>query len=167
MKKIMILSIQWLTAITMIVLLVCYTGCANRQADIEKHKTLIRQEFDEAWNKGNTEILDVHIAPDFVRHCPPNPDIVGLNALKEYIKKTPEVFTSFQATIDEIICTGDKSITRFTIRAIPRGQDKEVTMTGSTIDHWKGGKSVERWTHMDYLGFMQRQGYTLTPQKLQ
>jgi len=146
------------------VLSLVFIGCGFNNSSLRKHiETAIRLEFDEAWNKGNTDVLDGHIALDFIRHSPPYPDIVGLDALKQLIKGTPNVFFSFNATIDEIICTSDRSITRFTIRAIPQGQNKEVTMTGSMVDHWKDGKTVERWTQMDYLGFMQRQGFTLSP----
>jgi len=128
-----------------------------------ERETAIRRELEEAWNKGNTDVLDDHIAPDFVRHGPPHPDVVGLDGLKKYIVGIPEADETFHITVDDMFSSADKTLTRFTIRAKPRGAKREATMTGTSVDLWNDGKSVERWVHVDYLGFMQRLGYELVP----
>ena len=48
-------------------------------------KTKIKRAWEEAFNQGKMEGLDELVAPNWVRHKPPFPDIVGLDALKKYI----------------------------------------------------------------------------------
>jgi predicted ester cyclase len=40
---------------------------------------------------------------------------------------------------------------------------KHFTMTGMTISHWVGGKSVEVWINTDSLGLRQQIGALPTP----
>lgn len=49
-------------------------------------KTKFLHVVDEGWDQGNPDTLDEINAPGYIRHRAPFPDIVGLDALKEYVK---------------------------------------------------------------------------------
>ena len=157
------------------VLIVFMAGCGSQEkAKLEEHKAFARQEIDEAWNKGNLDVLDEHYAADFILHMPPNPDIEGLEAYKQFIEGMRSGYPDLQMTIDEIIDEGDIGSMRYTFQGTQTGQSptlgipptgKKVTFTGCSVSHWVDGKIVESWNYVDYLGLMQQLGFTITPPK--
>lgn len=48
-------------------------------------KANILRVVDEGWNQGKLDALDEINAPGYIRHRAPFADIVGLDALKEYV----------------------------------------------------------------------------------
>ncbi|MFC1607837.1 ester cyclase [Candidatus Latescibacterota bacterium] len=125
----------------------------------------IRREYEEAWNKGTVDVLDGHIADNFIRHNPPNPDVVGPDALKQYILSIPTLYSSFTVNIDEIIAHANKTVTRFSVQSTLKGAATKASTTGIAVDHWENGKIIERWVQMDTLGYLTQQGYKLVPPK--
>jgi predicted ester cyclase len=130
-------------------------------------RTAVRHAWEEAWNKGNLDALDEVCDADMVRHEPPFPDIVGTEALKQYIAAGRSAYSDIKFTFDEIIVKGHRTATRWTWRGKHTGQHpalpipptgKQVMLTGSSIDHLAGGKSVEQWIYGDYLGLFQQLG---------
>ncbi len=52
----------------------------------ESNKTVIRNWFEEGWNKGTLSAVDEYYAPDFVQHDPNSPTPVSSSeALKHYV----------------------------------------------------------------------------------
>jgi len=159
--------------ITLAVLVVFMAGCENRQeAKEEEYKAYAHREIDEAYNKGNLDVLDEHYAADFIYHIPPQPDIEGLEAYKEFIAGNRIGYPDIQITIDDIITEGDKVVTRWTYQGTHTGQSptlgipptgKKVIFTGCSVTHWRDGKIVETWNYVDYLGLMQQLGFNIVP----
>ena len=67
--------------------LVLMAGCKSQEmAKVEELKNNARMEIEEAWNKGNLDVLNDFYVADFVYHIPPQEDIKGFEAYKQYIK---------------------------------------------------------------------------------
>jgi len=173
MKK----SLLQITMIIPLALLLCFAISCKQQGekkDIEKEAKIVavRQVIEEAWNKGNLDVLDEICTADFVQHRTPFPDFEGLEAYKQYIEDTRSAYPDLQFTIEEIIVDGDTTAVWFTFRGTHKGQSatfpipptgKEVTMMGCNVGRWVEGKVVEEWVYADWLGLMQQLGFTLTP----
>ena len=130
-------------------------------------KQNMQRLIEEAYNKGNYEILDELIDPAYLRYQPPMKKVQGLAAYKTFIKDVRSAYTNFKMEVEEILRDGDKTVTRIilsgkhtgetpTIQAPPTG--RQVAMKGCTVSTWKGGKVVEEWAYNDYMGLTQQFG---------
>jgi steroid delta-isomerase-like uncharacterized protein len=123
---------------------------------------------EAVWSDGNLDLLGQLYAADIVRHSPPFPDVVGLEAYRQTIAAIRESFPDFQMTVDEVIVDGDRVVTRWhwtgthtgdaPISGIP-ATGRSVTMTGATVCHnGEDGKTFEEWMFGDWLGELQQLG---------
>lgn len=131
----------------------------------EQNKILDRRFFEEAWNRGNYDVIDELVASDFIGHSPPNDDIPGAEGLKQYISTLREAFPDVRLTVEDQIAEGDRVVTRWTARGTHRGEfqgipptGKRAQVTGVTISRVANGKFVEGWTNWDTLGLLQQLG---------
>ncbi len=134
---------------------------------LEANKQLSRRVAEEAFSRGNMEVIDELIAEDFVNHDPTSPPGLppGREGVKELVRFYRGAFPDTQLIIDDQIAEGDKVVTRYTARGTHQGDfagipptGRQVTGTGITIDRIEGGKIVETWTHWDNLGLLQQLG---------
>lgn len=130
-------------------------------------KAQIAQVNDEIWNQGNMDAVARLFAPNIVRHQPPMPDVVGLEAVTQYIRDIRSAYSQLRLQIHDLIIDGDISASRFTIEAMHTGNSptlpvaptgKPVVIHGAGIWHWEDGRVIEEWTYNDYLGLMQQLG---------
>jgi predicted ester cyclase len=121
----------------------------------------------EEYNKHNLNAWDELYANSCVFHHSPYPDIVGLDAYKQYHAGIFAGFPDFKVTIEEMIIEGDTSVTRLICRGTHTGQvpNSPIAPTGKAIvagdcvvAHYVGGKCVEQWEYIDDLGVMQQLG---------
>ena len=130
-------------------------------------KQLAGKLIEEVYNSGNIDLLDELIAPNYLRHQPPMKKVEGLAAYKTFVKEVRESYDNFNMEIKEILCDGDKTVTRLvltgkhvgkipTVQAPPTG--KKVAMAGCTVTTWKDGKAVEEWVYNDYMGLTHQFG---------
>jgi predicted ester cyclase len=133
----------------------------------EELKAKIKRVWEEAFNQGKMDGLDEIVAPNCVRHKPPFPDIVGREALKNFIADCRTSYPDVQLTIDKVIIEGDWTASLWTYKGTQSGvspttgappTNKYVEITGCTMARWEGGKSIEEWEHGDYLGLLQQLG---------
>lgn len=133
----------------------------------EALKTMVRKIYEEAYNKGNLEVLDDLIAPAYLRHQPPMKDVEGVDAYKRFVTAVRAAYTNFNISLEEILVDGDKTVVRLllsgkhtgrtpTLMAPPTG--KEITMPGCAIATWANGKIVEEWVYNDYMGLTHQFG---------
>ena len=133
----------------------------------EELKAAFRRVYDEAWHKGNMDVIDELHAVDYVRHQTAYPDVEGLEAYKQYVADVRTSYPDVQITIDEIIAEGNTTAARWTFRGTQTGQSpttgapptgKQVTFTGCLMTHWVEGKIVEEWPNVDWLSLLQQLG---------
>ena len=116
--------------------------------------------YHEAWNWGNLEVLDKYYAPGYVRHKPPFPDIVGLNAAKQFIADSRRSYPDQNVTIHEVIVDGSRVVSHWTFKGTQVGESptthvagtgKQIAFSGCNIAHWEHGQIVEEWEYSDWL----------------
>ncbi|MFV0437363.1 MAG: ester cyclase [Desulfopila sp.] len=133
----------------------------------EDLKSHMRKLIDEAYNKGNVEVIDELVAPAYQRYQPPMKKVQGQANYKAFIQEVRGAYTNFKMEIEDILQEGNKTVIRIvlsgkhtsktpTIQAPPTG--REVAMKGCTVSTWKDGKVIEEWAYNDYMGLTQQFG---------
>jgi predicted ester cyclase len=130
---------------------------------VEVLRTKVRQLHEEAWAKGNVDILDKLCATDYIQHLPPYPDVKGIEALRQLILGIHRDFSDLQGEIAEIIVEGDACASRYSWQGVHRGTGKKVTVAGCLVSHFVNGKIAEEWANENLLGLYQQIGFKLVP----
>ena len=167
-KQFFILTIS---VISIAVLLLYLAGCGQQQAEIDKQKEIARLLTEEAWNKGNVDILDEYYASTIVWHQPPYPDTQGLDAMKELIKGVRDEYPDWKVSIEDILVVGDKVIIQGIVQATQTGihpelgfaTGKKINVEYCSVSRIVDNKTSEINLYCDVLGWNQQLGYTLYP----
>lgn len=131
----------------------------------QDNKATILRYYLEVCNAGNVAVLDELFAPDYVNHNP-GP---GLPPTREgdklLIAMYRMMFPDLHVTVEDMLCDGDKIVTRWMGRATHQGEmigvpptGRKVTFTGIDISRVANGKIQESWHQEDRLGLMQQLG---------
>ncbi len=135
----------------------------------EDLKAKARRYMEETYNKGNLDVLHEFCAASFVRHQPPAPDRVGIEAVKKYMADVRVSYPDFHGDIEEIIGEGNTTVTRGFWGGTQSGPSpstgapgsgKKVKVAFCTVYHWVNGQLAEEWELDDWLAFFQQLGYT-------
>jgi steroid delta-isomerase-like uncharacterized protein len=128
----------------------------------QENSALIRRWFEEVWNNGRMEAIDEMASPDVIGHgqAQHHTDI-GLEEFKSLVMGLRTAFPDMKVVIDHTIEEGDKVVARWTATMTHKGEflgfaasDKQVTITGTTIERISNGKIVEGWDNWDQLGLL-------------
>lgn len=133
----------------------------------EELKSMIQKVFEEAYNKGNLDVLDELVDSNYLRHQSPMKNVKGLNAYKKFVDDVRKAYTNFEMKVEEVLADGNKTVARIvltgkhtgktpTLMAPPTG--KEIAMVGCTVSTWENGKITEEWVYNDYMGLTQQFG---------
>jgi steroid delta-isomerase-like uncharacterized protein len=131
----------------------------------EESKALIQRFVEEAFNKGNLGVADEVYASDFVSHESSGPVERGPEYVKGFVGTYRDAFPDGRTTVEDSIAEGDKVAYRWTFRGTHRGElmgiaptEKQVTITGITVDRISGGKIEEEWNNFERLGVLRQLG---------
>ena len=131
----------------------------------ETNKTVSRRFFEEAFGKGNLNVLDEIIAPDHVNNGPGAlPELpTGPDGAKKLVTVYRNAFPDIRFTIEDQIAEGDQVVTRWTADGTHQGEligipptNKTSTVTGIAVDRIVNGKIAETWGIFDQFGMMQQ-----------
>jgi serine phosphatase RsbU (regulator of sigma subunit)/predicted ester cyclase len=119
----------------------------------EKNMALVRR-FQEAEAKGDLDMLDELLAPEFVDHSLLEGQEPGREGYKRQLAEQHAALSEVRCIIEDQLAKEDKVVTRITWRSIHdrreyRGlmpRHKEVEVTAMTIHRIEGGKIVEEWS---------------------
>ncbi len=143
----------------------------------EQNKALARRLYDEAWNKGNLDIVDQLVSAGYVSHeAADNPLLpeegAGPEGIKQSLVTYRTAFPDVRFTIEDQIAEGDKVVTRYVASATQTGPlgripptGKRASIGGIWIDRFADGKIVESWSNFDALGLLMQLGVLPVPQR--
>jgi predicted ester cyclase len=134
-------------------------------------KSVVQRYFEGAYQDEGATLVDQFLAPDYVGHFPPNPDVRGQEAVKQFNRETRSAFPDVQLTIEDLIAEGDKVVARWTLRGTHLGEmrggiaptGKSFTITGTSTNHFVDGKIAEGWGNIDLLGLFLQLGLVTPP----
>lgn len=139
---------------------------------VEAFKAQVKQIVERAFNEGQLDDLALIYAPTIVRHQPPNPDIVGLDAFKQYVLGRRAAFPDLIVRLEEITIEGTTMAGRWSLQGTHTGPltdpnvpptGKPVMMTGLFFLHMRDGLNVEEWSYGDTLGMFRQLGLLPPP----
>ena len=126
-----------------------------------------RRVWEEAFGKGNLEIIDELFAPSYSFKSPLGFEVKGAEGFKEVLAMMRSAFPDMNITVDDMLAADEKVVTRFTITGTftnemmgiaPTG--KSLSVSGIVITRWENGQEVEAWESIDTLGWYQQLGIT-------
>jgi steroid delta-isomerase-like uncharacterized protein len=137
----------------------------------EANKSILRRYFEEAWNRGQLDVLDDIVAAHYVNHDPAVPGLPpGPDGLKAIMTGFRVAFPDLHFSIDDQIAEGDKVVTRWSMRGTHAGEfmgmppsGKQIITVGMQIERVVDGQIVEHWRRSDDLGLMQQLGALAAP----
>jgi steroid delta-isomerase-like uncharacterized protein len=133
----------------------------------EANAATARRILEESWNQGNLDVLDQLCAPDCVDHdLSTHEEIYGLDANKERVRGYRAAMPDLHVTIDDLIASGDRVVTRWRASGTNEGElmgnpptHRHAEFTGMSIDRFDAdGRLVETWDQWDVMSFMQQLG---------
>lgn len=131
--------------------------------ELAANKVAVRRYLDEAWNKGNLDIIDELMAPDYVRYTPAGQ--LDREGQKQRIAGFRLAFPDLHLDVDRILAEDDHVAVRVVIRGAHQGPllgvaptGQSVTITATDIVRIEDGKVVEHWGNMDELGLLRQLG---------
>ena len=78
----------------------------------EQNMALVRRLFEEVINRGNLDVADELLAPDFVDHDILPGEVVGIEGFKRALAEERASSSDLHFSIEEQIAQGDKVVTR-------------------------------------------------------
>jgi steroid delta-isomerase-like uncharacterized protein len=134
-----------------------------------ENEALVRRFFEEFCNERRAEVADEIIASDYVSHGPQAPPAEGPEGVKARVGVYQESVHGHWR-VDELLCTGDRVVARWTGTGTHRGELMGIPPTGKSIEvdaisvfRIADGKIAEEWTVWDALGLLQQVGAVPAP----
>ncbi len=134
--------------------------------DPDTNKRLARRALAEIYEKGDLELADELVHPDFVDHEPAHPDHpTGPESVKQTVRSLHAAFGDLRFAVEDEIAEGDKVVQRATMSGRHTGRLMEAEPTGRAfaVRHvyiWRiaDGKIVEHWGSRDDMGLLAQLG---------
>jgi steroid delta-isomerase-like uncharacterized protein len=131
--------------------------------ELQKNKENMRRIFEEAWGKGNVEVLNEAVAPTFKQHQYDRPSTQ--EGFKAAIQEVRTAFPDLKVTIEDSVAVDDKVWMRITCRGTHLGHFKGSSPTGKRFEiteihiaRFENGKGVEHWGVADMPRLMEQLG---------
>lgn len=135
----------------------------------QKNKEAVVTLIEEVWSKGNLQIVDQLIAPQYtIRHDPGDPwegKTLDLATFKERVQLSHHVFPDQKFYIEDLVGEGDKIAVSWRFTGTQKGNiprlpttNKIANVSGLTIYYFSNGKIIGHWQVVDRLGFLEQLG---------
>ncbi len=133
-----------------------------------RNKQLILTFYDEVWNRGNINLVDVMVSPDFVDHPPTRffqLPTHGQDAVRQAVQQFRHAMPDFSSQPLKITAERDRVAYLGQFTGTHSGNFFQHAASGNKVDlTWTAfyriddGKIVESWNAFDMVKFMQQLG---------
>ncbi len=131
-------------------------------SDMERNKALARREQEAFWAGGDAAIADELFAPAVTEG---DGRVVSPADLTAQMQRQRVAAPDVQIRVLDQIAEGDRVVSRIEVTGTHLGDwqgipptGKRFTMSGMVMRRIAGGKIVERWDNLDWLGAFQQLG---------
>lgn len=168
MSKIaMIISLSTIMLLGITCIVIIQYIANSKQNSCEKNKTVVIRLIDEVWSKGNLEVVDQLVAPQYtIRHDPGDAwdgKTLDIATYKKRVTLSRSIFPDQVFHIHDVICNKDKIAISWDFTGTHEGKipglpttNKQVTVSGLTIYYFSNHKIVGHWQVVDRLGFFEQ-----------
>jgi len=125
---------------------------------VEDNVAAVRDFVERAWNGGEEDVFEEHLAPDFGGPA-------GRERFKAMVLGFRAAFADFELVVHDMFGAGERVVTRFEMRGTHEGEFMGIAATGRTvsfdgiaIDVMRDGVRVEGWAEIDRLGLLRQLG---------
>ena len=138
----------------------------NTENLIQRNQQLIRDYFNEVWNKGNLDLLDELLSIDYLNHSSSIQDVPpGPAGLKPIVNAMRIAFPDLHYTIQDLIVTDDRVVARVKMSGTHTGDffgipptNKKISVNQINIEHITNGRISEHWRITDENTMMKQLG---------
>jgi steroid delta-isomerase-like uncharacterized protein len=118
----------------------------------------VSKQYFDAWNSGDTSLVDDVFAPEFVIHDSASPMALtmGPAGVKERIRTYRASMPDLHISIEDVISENDRVVTRWILRGRHSGRFEDVDgggasveVSGTTIHRISNLQIVEQWVNWD------------------
>ena len=143
-------------------------------ASLEENKAVVRQAYEEAWNKRNLDALDNLLPLDYAISGATGEES-GRDVIKGVIRRYHAAFPDLHVEIEDLIAEGDKVVMRGRWSGTHEGEMetsygmakptlKRIEWVGTHIFRVRDGRIAEAIYNTDFLSLYQQLGIIPTPQ---
>lgn len=130
------------------------------------NKQLVRQALEEIYAKGELELVDELVHPDFADHDPAHPDEPrGPGSVRGTVRNLHGMFSELRFEVEDEIAEGDRVVQRVTMSGRHTGplMGREPTNRTFAVRHvniWRiaDGQIADHWGSRDDLGLLNQLG---------
>jgi steroid delta-isomerase-like uncharacterized protein len=132
----------------------------------EQNKTVVDEFIQALFTKGDASAVERYLAPDFVAHDPPMPDLTGDAAgFREAAIRIRAAFPDWRSDVHLLVAEGDYVAEHFTASGTQRGEimgvaptNRTVRVPGINLFRLRGGMITERWGLLDMASLFAQLG---------
>jgi len=147
------------------------TGARGGKMTIEQNKATARRWSEDLWSRGQLEVADEIVAPDYVRHDPGDPfPARGPADVKRIVTMLRAMLPDLKIEVEALVAEGDFVVSRYTATGTDTVGYMGMPPTGKVIRtpaiqmfRFANGKIVESWAARDDLGTLRQLGQLPAP----
>lgn len=131
----------------------------------EDNKAMMRQAYQEIFEKRDMDAVEDFIAADCIEHDPAAGGRSGPEAVKYFVEVFSTAFPDFSVKVDDMIFEGDKGMTRLTFTGTHQGDffgapgsGRRFSVGGVDIFRFANGKIAEHWGYFEEMSMMRQLG---------
>lgn len=128
-------------------------------------KAIMRDFIDRYQTGADETALDEYMNRNVVDHSRPPGISPGSKGVREQFDGFRAAFSDFRAEVLDMICEGDKVVTRKVFHGVHTGSFQGIEPTGRSVDihaidivRIEDGQVVEHWNCVDRLGLLAQLG---------
>ncbi len=138
---------------------------SEMEKDENQNIAVVKRVLGEFWSEGKAEIIPEVYTPEYTRHDPYGPGVIGHDAILELLTKFRDAIPDLRFTIEKIFGNGDMVAAHYWMQGTHKerllnieANGDEFTITGTSMFRLEDGKVAEDWHSYDFLLLLQSLG---------